>query len=54
MAAAVRSSRVSIRAGETVHRLLVAEHERCVGVALDNGELRVDATVLAAGELVEQ
>jgi glycine oxidase len=35
MAAAVRSSRVSIRAGETVHRLLV-EHDRCVGVALDD------------------
>jgi glycine oxidase len=39
---------LSIRAGTTVERLLV-EHDRCVGVKLDGGELRADATVLAAG-----
>ncbi len=48
VAAAARSARVTIRSGATVQRLLV-EHERCVGVALEEGELRADATVVAAG-----
>ncbi len=48
VAAAARSSRITIRSGATVQKLLV-EQERCVGVALDEGELRADATVLAAG-----
>jgi glycine oxidase len=48
MAAASRSSRVTIRAGSTVQRLLV-ERDRCVGVALDDEDLRAEATVLAAG-----
>jgi glycine oxidase len=46
--AATASSGVAIQSGATVHRVLV-ERERCVGVALDAGELRADATVLAAG-----
>jgi glycine oxidase len=48
VAAAARSARITIRSGATVQRLLV-EHDRCVGVALDDGELRADAVVLAAG-----
>jgi glycine oxidase len=48
MAALARTPGLSIRAGTTVERLLV-EHDRCVGVKLDGGELRADATVLAAG-----
>jgi glycine oxidase len=39
---------VSFRAGATVQRLLV-ERDRCTGVTLDDGEMRADATVLAAG-----
>jgi len=48
MALLARSARVTVRSGATVHRLLV-ERDRCVGVGLDDGELRADATVLAAG-----
>jgi glycine oxidase len=48
MAALVQSPRVQLRGGTTVERLLV-EHDRCAGVKLDDGELRADATVLAAG-----
>ncbi len=48
MAALARTPSVTIRAGTTVERLLV-EHDRCVGVRLDEGELRADAVVLAAG-----
>jgi glycine oxidase len=48
VAAAARSARITIRSGATVQRLLV-EHDRCVGVALDEGDLRADAVVLAAG-----
>jgi len=43
-----RSDRVTLRSGTTVDRLLV-ERDRCVGVRLDDGETRADATVLAAG-----
>lgn len=48
MATLARSPRVTVRSGATVQRLLV-ERDRCAGVALDDGELRADATVLAAG-----
>jgi glycine oxidase len=48
MAALARAPAVTIRAGTTVERLVV-EHDRCVGVKLDDGELRADAVVLAAG-----
>jgi glycine oxidase len=48
MAALSRSPHAQIRGGTTVERLLV-EHDRCVGVKLDEGEVRADATVLAAG-----
>lgn len=48
MAILARNARVTVRSGATVQRLLV-EHGRCVGVGLDDGELRADATVLAAG-----
>jgi glycine oxidase len=48
VAAAARNVRITIRSGVTVQRLLV-EEQRCVGVALDEEELRADATVLAAG-----
>jgi glycine oxidase len=48
MAALARSPRVRIRGGTTVERLIV-ERDRCAGVKLDDGELRADATVLAAG-----
>jgi glycine oxidase len=37
-----------VRSGATVERLLV-ERGRCEGVVLDEGELRAQATVLAAG-----
>ncbi|RYG67493.1 FAD-dependent oxidoreductase, partial [bacterium] len=39
---------VEIRSGATVHRVLV-EGGRCAGVVLDEGELRAEATVVAAG-----
>ncbi len=42
------SGRVTTRTGVTVTKLL-AEHGRCAGVALDDGEERADAVVLAAG-----
>lgn len=48
VAAAARHARITIRSGTTVQRLLVAGG-RCEGVALEDGELRADATVLAAG-----
>jgi glycine oxidase len=48
MAALVRRAGATIRSGATVERLLV-ERDRCVGVALEDGELLADATVLAAG-----
>jgi glycine oxidase len=48
VAAAARDRRIAIRSGATVQRLLV-ERDRCTGVVLDDGELRADATVLAAG-----
>ncbi len=46
--AASRRPGVTLRSGATVRGLLV-EHNRCVGVKLEDGELRADATVLAAG-----
>jgi glycine oxidase len=48
MAALARHPRVTVRSGSTVERLLV-ERDRCAGCKLDEGELRADATVLAAG-----
>jgi glycine oxidase len=48
MALLARAPRVEVRSGATVQRLLV-EGDRCVGVRLDEGDLRADATVLAAG-----
>ena len=48
MAALALQPRVTIRSGATVERLLV-ERDRCAGVVLDEGEVRADATVLAAG-----
>jgi glycine oxidase len=43
-----RSHQIEVRSGTTVERLLV-ERDRCVGAKLDDGEVRADATVLAAG-----
>jgi glycine oxidase len=43
-----RNARIEVRSGSTVRSLLV-EQDRCVGVALEEGELRADATVMAAG-----
>jgi glycine oxidase len=48
MTALGRNPRATVRVGATVERLLV-EGDRCVGVKLDNSDLRADATVLAAG-----
>jgi glycine oxidase len=48
LVAACARARVTFRAGATVQRLLVAG-DRCAGVALEDAELRADATVLAAG-----
>ncbi len=48
MAILSRHPRATVRSGATVERLLV-EHDRCEGVVLDEGELRAQATVLAAG-----
>jgi glycine oxidase len=48
MAILARDPRAIVRTGTTVERLVV-EGDRCVGVLLDPGELRADATVLAAG-----
>jgi glycine oxidase len=46
--ALARSARTTVRSGSTVRGLLV-ESDRCVGVRLDDADLRADATVLAAG-----
>ncbi|MDP9002851.1 MAG: glycine oxidase ThiO [Myxococcota bacterium] len=48
MAALTRSERTTVHSGRTVLELLV-EHDHCVGVKLDDGDLRADAVVLAAG-----
>lgn len=48
VAAVARRARVKVRSGVTV-RGLVVERDRCAGVRLEDGELRADATVLAAG-----
>jgi glycine oxidase len=48
VAAMARDERVTVLSGTTV-RALVVEHDRCAGVALEDRELRADATVLAAG-----
>ncbi len=48
VAALASTPGVHVRRQSTVSRLLV-EHDRCVGVALEDGEVRADATVLAAG-----
>jgi glycine oxidase len=48
MAALSRNSRVTVRAAATVQQLIVLD-DRCRGVRLDDGEVRADATVLAAG-----
>ncbi len=48
VAAVARRPRLSIRSGVTV-RSLIVERDRCVGVRLEDGELRADAIVLAAG-----
>jgi glycine oxidase len=46
--APTRGGLATVRSGATVEQILV-ENERCVGVRLDDGEVRADATVLAAG-----
>jgi glycine oxidase len=48
IASIARSVRITVRSGTTVQRLLI-ERDRCAGVALDDGDLRADAVVLAAG-----
>ncbi len=48
LVAAIARRGVEVRSGVTVRGLRV-ENERCVGVALDTGDLRADAIVLAAG-----
>jgi len=48
VAAVARRPRVTVRSGVTVRGLAI-EADRCVGVRLDGGDLRADATVLAAG-----
>jgi glycine oxidase len=48
MAALARDPHATVRAGTTVERLIV-ERDRCLGVKLEDVELRADATVLAAG-----
>jgi len=51
MSTLARNPRATVRAGTSVEQLLV-EHDRCLGVSLTDpagGELRADATVLAAG-----
>lgn len=48
MASLARSTRITVRSGTTVQWLLI-EGDRCCGVALDDGDVRADATVLAAG-----
>jgi glycine oxidase len=46
--ALTRNTRTTVRTGATVRTLLV-EGDRCLGVKLDDSEVRADATVLAAG-----
>ncbi len=48
MAALARSARAEVRSGTTVEGLAV-ERERCVGVKIEDAEVRADAVVLAAG-----
>jgi glycine oxidase len=48
MVAQTRNARITLRTGTTVRGLLV-ERDRCVGIRLDDADLRADATVLAAG-----
>lgn len=48
LVASVGRARVELRAGATVQQLVV-EGDRCVGVRVDDAELRADAIVLAAG-----
>ncbi len=48
MVALSRTSRATVLTGAMVERLIV-EQDRCVGVKLRDRDLRVDATVLAAG-----
>jgi glycine oxidase len=48
MALLARTARATVRTGTTVHHLLV-EGDRCTGLSLDDGDIRADATVLAAG-----
>jgi glycine oxidase len=48
LVAALGRARVTMRSGVTVERLVV-ENDRCVGVRLEDGDLRADAVVLAAG-----
>jgi glycine oxidase len=48
MVVLARNERVTVRSGTTVERLIV-ERDRCAGVRLDDGEMRADATILAAG-----
>ena len=48
IAAVARRPHIEVRSGVTVRGLLT-DGERCAGVRLDDGELRADATVLAAG-----
>jgi glycine oxidase len=43
-----RTPRIVLRVGSTVREITV-ERDRCVGVLLDDGSVRADATVLAAG-----
>jgi glycine oxidase len=46
--ALTRSTRTTVRSGATVQHLIL-EGGRCVGVRLEDADLRADATVLAAG-----
>jgi glycine oxidase len=48
LVAAIATTKIEVRTGAVVQSLLV-ESGRCAGVHLDGGELRADATVLAAG-----
>lgn len=45
---AVARAKVDVRRGATVEGLLI-ERDRCVGARLEDGDIRADATVLAAG-----
>jgi glycine oxidase len=48
LVAAIARANVRIVSGALVHRVNV-ERDRCTGVVLDDGTLRADATILAAG-----